>query len=111
MDFVRKTMVLPMIHKETKIRVDFILSFTPYEAQAIKRGRKVKMAEAMVNFISPEDLIIHKIFFGRPRDLEDAGKVILKNSGMDFKYIEHWLRELGEALQKDFISIFKKLLS
>jgi len=36
-----------------------------------------------VFFASPEDVIIHKIFAGRPRDMEDARTILLKNPGVD----------------------------
>ncbi|MBU4289246.1 MAG: nucleotidyltransferase, partial [Proteobacteria bacterium] len=66
--FVRQTMVLPALDETTGIRVDFIFSFTPYETEAINRSKKIKILNQEVNFASPEDLIIHKIFAGRPRD-------------------------------------------
>lgn len=65
--FVKQTMVLPTIDEPTGIRVDFIFSFTPYETDAIKRARKITIMDQDVCFASPEDLIIHKIFAGRPR--------------------------------------------
>ncbi|MCG2758986.1 MAG: nucleotidyltransferase, partial [Desulfobacteraceae bacterium] len=62
--FVRQTMVLPALDETTGIRVDFIFSFTPYETEAINRSKKIKILNQEVNFASPEDLIIHKIFAG-----------------------------------------------
>lgn len=110
-DFVNRTMVLPAIHKETGIRVDFIFSFTPYEHQAIERAVKVSIGNEEIAFASPEDLVIHKIFSGRPRDLEDVKGVLLKNSRIDINYIEKWLREFDCALQgENFLDKFRKLL-
>jgi predicted nucleotidyltransferase len=111
--FVRDTMVLPTIEKSTGIRVDFIFSFTHYETQAIKRARKVSIMGQEVLFASPEDLIIHKIFAGRPRDLEDVKSVIRKNPGIDSKYIRNWLKEFEVSAEekKDFIIIFEEILS
>jgi hypothetical protein len=91
--FVRQTMVFPAVEEATGIRVDFILASTPYELNALKRVRKIKIDGTSVAFASPEDVIIHKIIAGRPRDLEDVRKVILKNSGIDVKYIRERLRE------------------
>ncbi len=59
--FVRQTMVLPALDEATGIRIDFIFSFTPYEAQAIKRAKKVRILDQDVRFATVEDLIIHKI--------------------------------------------------
>ena len=37
--FVRETMVLPCLDSESRIRVDLIFSFSPYERQAIAHAR------------------------------------------------------------------------
>jgi len=67
--FVNRTMVLPTQHPESGIRVDFIFSFTTYEIEAIARAHKIAMAGQEVAFAQVEDLIIHKIFAGRPMSL------------------------------------------
>jgi len=109
--FVQETMVLPVLEKTTGIRVDFIFSFTPYEAQAIGRARRVTLAGQEVCFASPEDLIIHKMFAGRPRDVEDVKTLILKNPGIDVPYIRRWLRELDMAVQgKGALGAFESIL-
>jgi hypothetical protein len=63
--FVGKTMVLPVLHPASGIRVDFIFSFSPYERQAITRALLVPMGGYDVRFATAEDLVIHKIFAGR----------------------------------------------
>ena len=77
--FANELMVIPAIDESIGIKVDFIFSFTPYERQAIARGNKVKLGNIEINFASLEDLIIHKIFAGRARDLEDIKNIVLKN--------------------------------
>lgn len=109
--FVRETMVLPALEENTGIRVDFIFSFTPYETEAIKRAKKVVVLDHEVHFASPEDLIIHKIFAGRPRDMEDVRTVLMKNPGIDVPYIKNWLKEFDQASGKqEYLSAFKKIL-
>ncbi|HBH86254.1 MAG TPA: hypothetical protein DDY17_01450 [Syntrophaceae bacterium] len=109
--FVKQTMVLPSLDESTGIRVDFIFSFTPYESQAIKRAKKVKILEYDVCFASVEDLIIHKVFAGRPRDIEDVRLVVLKNRNIDISYIERWLKEFDAAsIQKNFLTTFKSIV-
>ena len=109
--FVRQTMVLPTLDETTGIRVDFIFSYTPYEIGAIKRSQKVKIMDEEVNFTVPEDLIIHKIFAGRPRDLEDVRTVLLKNPDIDFSYIRKWLREFDKTSGKnEFLQNFEEIL-
>lgn len=108
--FVMETMVLPALEESTGIRVDFIFSFTPYETEAIKRAKKIVVLDQEIHFASPEDLIIHKIFAGRPRDMEDAQSVLLKNPGMDLQYIEKWLMEFDKASGKqEFYEAFNKI--
>ena len=82
-EFVGRTMVLPCLDPATGIRIDFIFSFSFYEQQALKRARRVSMGKAEVCFASLEDLIIHKILAGRPRDLEDVRSILLKNQAVD----------------------------
>jgi predicted nucleotidyltransferase len=109
-DFVNKTFVLPVKDKTTGIRVDFVFSFTPYEQQAIKRAKKVTIDKKSINFASVEDVIIHKIFAGRARDLEDVKNIILKNSEIDRRYITKWLFEFDKTSKgSDFTDIFKKV--
>lgn len=107
--FVKQTMVLPTLDQATGIRVDFIFSFTPYETEAIKRARKITIMNQEVCFASPEDVIIHKIFAGRPRDLEDVRTILLKNPEIDTQYIIGWLKEFDAACEekKDFLKTFE----
>ena len=109
--FVTQTMVLPTLDESTGIRVDFIFSCTPYENQAIKRSRKILLRNREVNFASPEDVIIHKIFAGRPRDLEDVRSVVLKNQDIDIRYIRSWLKKFESSSdKKNLMNTFNKLL-
>jgi len=109
--FVRQTMVLPALDETTGIRVDFIFSFTPYETEAIKRAKKIKIMDRDVNFASPEDLIIHKIFAGRPRDIEDVRTVLLKNPDIDVQYIRKWLKEFDLfSEKKEFLKTFEEVI-
>ncbi|MBI5749697.1 MAG: nucleotidyltransferase [Nitrospinae bacterium] len=109
--FVRQTMVLPTLDETTGIRVDFIFSFTPYETSAIKRVKKIRVMGEDVHFASQEDIIIHKIFAGRPRDIEDIRTIVMKNPSMDFQYIRKWLKEFDASSdKKDFLNTFEDIL-
>ena len=82
-EFVERTMVLPTKDKESEIRVDFIFSFSPYERQAIGRARDIQVGRTQVKFASLEDVVIHKVISGRPRDLEDIKSILVKNPKYD----------------------------
>jgi len=109
-DFVRETMVLPTLHEKSGIRVDFIFSFSAYEHQAIQNAKQIKMGAQDVCFASLEDVIIHKIIAGRPRDLEDVRSVILKNPEYNLNYIKKWLEEFEAAVGEDYLELFQKTL-
>jgi predicted nucleotidyltransferase len=107
-EFVARTMVLPTKDKESEIRVDFIFSFTPYERQAIDRARGIKVGRTQVKFACLEDVVIHKVISGRPRDLEDIRSILVKNPKYDSGYISRWLKEFDQSLSQHFLETFKK---
>jgi predicted nucleotidyltransferase len=108
-DFVRETMVLPVIEKNSGIRVDFIFSFSPYERQAIKRAKSVPLGKTKIRFAALEDVVVHKIIAGRPRDIEDIENILAKNPGYDSSYIEKWLAEFDAALAQEYARVFAEL--
>lgn len=109
--FVRETYVLPARDAISDIRIDFIFSSTPYERQAIKRANKIKIKETYINFASIEDVIIHKIFAGRPRDIEDVKSIILKKPKFNSAYIISWLKAFNSTTKdKDFLKSFQDVL-
>ena len=107
--FIQETFVLPTIDETSGIRVDFIFSQSSYEREAIGRAIPVKIGAAEVRFTSLEDLIIHKIVSGRPRDIEDVKNVLAKNPGYDREYIDKWLDEFDAALDTTFHKTFDRL--
>jgi len=109
-DFVKETMVLPTLHEKSGIRVDFIFSHSTYEQQAIQNANKVRLGSTDVFFASLEDVIIHKIIAGRPRDMEDIRSVILKNPDFNLGYIKRWLTEFDASLEGNYFELFKKIL-
>jgi hypothetical protein len=109
--FVKKTMVLPCREPVSGIRVDLIFSFSLFERQAIERARLVPMGKTAVRFASIEDLIIHKIIAGRPRDLEDVKILINKSPGLDAHYIQSWLARFEESLSQPYVHQFVALMN
>jgi predicted nucleotidyltransferase len=108
-DFVKETMVLPTLHEKSGIRVDFIFSFSAYEHQAILNAKHIRIGSQDVCFASLEDVIIHKIIAGRPRDLEDVRSIIMKNPDYYVDYIEKWLKEFDDSLNGNYQKLFKKM--
>ncbi|MCI0405441.1 MAG: nucleotidyltransferase [candidate division Zixibacteria bacterium] len=108
-EFVKKTMTLPALEEKSGIRVDFIFSFSPYERQAIERARAVRFGRSTVKFAALEDLVIHKLIAGRPRDIEDVKSVLLKNPRYNRAYLVGWLKKFDDSLAGNLLKTFKAL--
>lgn len=107
--FTRRTMVLPCRELTSRIRVDFIFSHLPYESEAIARAIRVPIRRARVRFASAEDLVIHKVIAGRPRDLEDARSVLVKNPGLDREFVRRTLAWFSAALGQLLVERFDEM--
>jgi predicted nucleotidyltransferase len=108
-EFVRRTLVLPLEDSQSSIRIDLIFSFSPYERQALERVHKIGIGKASVRFASAEDVIVHKIVAGRPRDIEDVRSILLKHSEIDRGYIRRWLAEFDRSLGANYQQTFEDL--
>lgn len=94
--FVNETGVLPAQDRASGVRIDFIFSSTPYELQAIDRAVRVNLLDVPVPFASAEDLLLHKLFAARPRDIEDAAGVVRRRgTELDWGYLERWAAEFA----------------
>ncbi len=110
--FTNETWVLPLQDPQTGIRVDFIFSSSDFERQAVKRALSIDIMGTPVRFASAEDLVIQKIFSGRPRDIEDVRGILIKKiQQLDINYIRETLKKFDEALSTDrFTREFEGLL-
>lgn len=66
-------------------RVDIIFAETPYQEEAIER--------AIDGFLSPEDVILHKLIAWRARDRDDIRSILEGDEKLDTAYITRWARE------------------
>lgn len=107
--FAKETRVLPIQDDHTKIRVDFIFSFSPYEHIAVERSNPIDIDGVEVRFATAEDVVIHKLVAGRPRDIEDAQGILLRQKTLDALYVEKWLREFEAALGCELVKVFRAL--
>jgi predicted nucleotidyltransferase len=107
--FVKETNVLPLEDPLTGIRVDCIFSFSPYEQQAIQRARQFLIDDVHVSYASPEDVIIHKLVAGRPRDIEDVKGIVNRMNDLDEKYLMEWLDSFSSIVGRDLSQIYTSL--
>jgi len=108
--FVHETLVLPCEDPASRIRVDFIFSHSAYEAEAIERSRGVRIGSSIVRFASLEDLVVHKMIAGRPRDIEDVESLLLKNPAVDLTQVRHHLQGFTEALAQPLLRRFDRIV-
>ena len=107
--FVRRTNVIPLTDSLTGLRIDMIFSFTPYESEAIRRAVTVTFDEGTVRFASVEDLIIHKLVAGRPRDIEDIAGILARQPSLDEGYLIKWLASFHEIVHRDLVQELRTL--
>ena len=107
--FVRKTNVIPLTDSSTGLRIDMIFSFTVYESEAIRRAVTVTFDEGSVQFAAVEDLIIHKLVAGRPRDIEDVAGVLARPPSLDEDYLGRWFAAFQEVVNRDLVGEFRTL--
>lgn len=70
----------------------------------------VMLDDYPVRYASLEDTIIHKIFAGRPRDVEDLRHILRKHPGFDREYTKEWLDTLSPAVERDLWNELLKVI-
>jgi hypothetical protein len=79
-------------------RVDIWKAGKDHDILAIDRRKKRSLLGVRAWMVSPEDLILQKVWMGRPLDIMDAAAVMVRQKGkLDVKYMRKWARELGKA--------------
>lgn len=101
---VETSLILPLRHRSTNIKLDLALGISGFEQQAIARAEIVEMAGTTVPVVSGEDLLIMKVLAGRPQDDQDVrGLVIAQGDRLDWEYCLRVGGELGEAIGQDLV--------
>lgn len=102
--FVRANGALP-IAMHGGIRIDLIFESHPMVARAIARAKHINVAGRLVRFCTPEDLILHKLVAGRPRDQADVEGVIVRQAeNLDRSYLDPLVSEISTDLDRPDIS-------
>lgn len=99
-EFVCRTSV-PPCQDQGCLRLDLVFSMSPYERQAVERARTIETGAGTVRVASPEDVIVHKLFAGRARDLEDVAGILRRKPELDLGYLRHWLAEFARDRDLD----------
>lgn len=94
------------------VRLDLLLADTPYDVEAIRRGRDVEVSPGVtLRLCTPEDLILYKLISTRPRDHEDAASVVRRQGdALDDGYVLNWLHQFELALDDStLVATYKRM--
>ena len=70
---------------------DLVLAETEYQRVALGRARaEADTAGHPVRYLAPEDVILHKLIAGRPRDLDDIENILDAAPELDEDYLSGW---------------------
>ena len=108
-DFAAETRVLPMLSCQG-IRLDLLFAALPAERDMIARAHTRQLGGRPIRIAAVEDLIWMKLISERPKDMEDAMRLLRRFRGtLDRAYLEPKLRELSEAFaRQDILDIFRR---
>jgi len=111
-EFARRHRVL-LLETESGVPIDISLGIPGYEEEAWAHSKEVEFHPfGKLRLISAEDLIIHKCVAGRPRDVEDVEKVLIKQRlRVDLERIRSLLRFFREIVEgHDPLELFEGAL-
>lgn len=98
-DFAMRARVL-LLATADDIGIDATLTALPYEAEIIARSSLFEFAPGFhLRTASAEDLLVMKVFAGRPIDWRDVEMILRRYgpNGLDFEYVRTRLAPLVEA--------------
>ena len=110
-EFVRRTRVMPFVHRATGMPLDVVLAGSGLEDEFLDRATLVDVGGTSVPLIDLDDLVIAKILAGRPKDLDDARNLWrIHGRAPGAARIRHTLELLEEALgQSDLVPAFESI--
>lgn len=70
---------------------DIVLAETDYQREAIRRARTEPSGGGLnVRVLCLEDVLVHKLIAGRPRDLADIEDILAGGLAFEESYVERW---------------------
>lgn len=98
--FARRHQVLLLRHAPSAVPLDVSLAWLPFEEEAIGAAQEIDYAGVAIRVPRPEDLVIYKIVASRPRDVDDAEKLLLLHgSTADVARMRRIVGEFCEVLE------------
>jgi len=111
--FFVRSRVIPLFHKRTRMPLDLVVARDSLETTFLARAKPIDVGGVTVPVISVEDLVVAKLFAGRPRDLEDVRAVLgARGDSMDLRHVRSLLGQLDEAEDRaDLLPMLERLLA
>jgi hypothetical protein len=75
--------------------IDLFFTNEPFHEAMSKRTRRLPFAGETLPFLAPEDLVVCKALFDRPKDWVDIEQILLSTEGLDFADVETWLERMA----------------
>jgi Nucleotidyltransferase of unknown function (DUF6036) len=86
-------------------------SFLAREERVVVRATPFNFGPALdIRTCSAEDLVVLKLFASRPLDIHDAESVAVRQTQLDWNYIDEQLQPLAEAKEvPEILDVFARL--
>jgi predicted nucleotidyltransferase len=75
-EFARMHHVFLARHEPTGTPIDLSLAYLDFEDEAIQSSDEIDYAHVRIPVARAEDLVVYKILASRPRDIDDAEKLL-----------------------------------
>ena len=93
---------------KTPFRVDARGVCTRLDSTLLKNHKKTKLLDLDVWVASPEDIVVTKLIYGSPQDIEDVLSIILNlKEKLDFKYLNQLAEQ--EKVHQQLKELLKKI--
>lgn len=103
--FARQSQVLLLEHTASGVELDISLAWLAFEHEALAQPTTIDFAGVRVPAARPEDLVIYKLFAGRPQDFKDAEALLLMHRrSIDLARVRAVLAHLGEMAEEPEIA-------
>ncbi len=99
LEFARHSRILLLHHEPSGIDVDLSLAGVPFEWEALKRAKNVRIGRLSVPVATAEDLIVLKAVAHRHIDWADIEKLLDYCDDLDFAYIRKHVDVLAQMLE------------
>jgi predicted nucleotidyltransferase len=85
------------------VRVELFMPIVPLQEQILRRAVMLPIGEREARITTAEDLILLKLAFHRPKDLQDVRGILwVQRNALDYGYMAEWAANaLDDAAQKE----------